>query len=444
MSAMPRPHMPRARVSKSHFFLILSRGEKARSLALRPSALYALMSLVPLLCLWYLGATLYLIFRDDMLGAMLKRQAEMQYAYEDRLAAMRSHLDRVSSRQLLDQGSFEGKMHDLLSRQAQLEARGGIVAALAAHAGVARDTTSSIGKQASDAAKGAARGVPAPPLLTGPQATSAPAHVSPALSSYAPLAPADDGAETHSDASDLLPVGQRLASLAGSLDRLEQTQVSAVSAIEVKARDTAQRLRSAIAETGLSLDDLKPPAGAALAQGGPFVPMRVDAVNGSPFEKAVAKLQFSLVNADKLQRLLPVMPLRRPLSAAAEVTSPFGARSDPFLGKAAMHAGQDFREEYGAPVRVTAAGTVVKAGVHGGYGNLVEVDHGNGLATRYGHLSAIEVEEGEAVVAGTVIGKLGSTGRSTGPHLHYETRIDGEAVDPQRFLKAGARLFGGG
>ena len=444
MPTIARSQFPRTRVSNSHFFLSLSRGERIRSVAFRPGALYALASLVPLLCLWYLGATLYLIFRDDMLASLLKRQAEMQYAYEDRLAAMRSHLDKVSSRQLLDQDSFEGKVHELLSRQAQLEARGNVVAALAAHAGVARDTTASIQKQAPNAARGAARGLPVPPLLTGPQAAGAPARVSPAMSSYAPLAPAGEAAETLSDASDMLPVGQRLLSLAGSLDTLERSQVQAVSAIEFKARDTAQRLRSAIADTGLSIDDLKPPSGAGQAQGGPFIPLRVDAINGSAFEKAVARLQSSLASADKAQRLLPYMPLRRPLPASAEVTSPFGARSDPFLGKAAMHAGQDFREDYGSPVRVTAAGTVVKAGIHGGYGNMVEIDHGNGLTTRYAHLSAIDVEEGDTVSAGAVVGKLGSTGRSTGPHLHYETRIDGEAVDPQRFLRAGAKLFGGG
>ena len=77
----------------------------------------------------------------------------------------------------------------------------------------------------------------------------------------------------------------------------------------------------------------------------------------------------------------------------------------------------------------------------GGYGNMVEIDHGNGLATRYGHMSEILVEEGQEVKAGAVLGRLGSTGRSTGPHLHYEVRVDGEPVDPERFLQAGAPLF---
>jgi murein DD-endopeptidase MepM/ murein hydrolase activator NlpD len=105
-----------------------------------------------------------------------------------------------------------------------------------------------------------------------------------------------------------------------------------------------------------------------------------------------------------------------------------------------MHTGIDLRDDYGAPVRATAAGRVVAAEWSGGYGNMVEVDHGNGLATRYGHLSAIAVRQGQPVEVGTVLGRIGSTGRATGPHLHYEVRIDDEAVDPSRFLRAGAKL----
>jgi murein DD-endopeptidase MepM/ murein hydrolase activator NlpD len=115
---------------------------------------------------------------------------------------------------------------------------------------------------------------------------------------------------------------------------------------------------------------------------------------------------------------------------------------DPFLRRPAMHTGLDMRGDVGDPVRVTASGQVTIAGREGGYGNMVEVNHGNGLATRYGHLSQIDVKVGQHVRIGEVVGRIGSTGRSTGPHLHYETRIDGEAVDPQKFLRAGVRLGG--
>jgi murein DD-endopeptidase MepM/ murein hydrolase activator NlpD len=126
-----------------------------------------------------------------------------------------------------------------------------------------------------------------------------------------------------------------------------------------------------------------------------------------------------------------------------ELSSGFGVRTDPFLGRPAMHTGLDFRASTGEPARATANGKVVKAGWHGGYGRMVEIDHGNGLTTRYGHLSAIRVKIGESVRIGQTIGDVGSTGRSTGPHLHYETRIDGDAVDPQRFLRAGVKLAAG-
>jgi murein DD-endopeptidase MepM/ murein hydrolase activator NlpD len=105
-----------------------------------------------------------------------------------------------------------------------------------------------------------------------------------------------------------------------------------------------------------------------------------------------------------------------------------------------MHTGLDMRGDTGDPVRVTANGTVTMAGNNGGYGKMIEVEHRNGLSTRYAHLSAIDVRVGQSVKIGQVIGKLGSTGRSTGPHLHYETRVDGEAVDPQKYLRAGIRL----
>jgi murein DD-endopeptidase MepM/ murein hydrolase activator NlpD len=236
-----------------------------------------------------------------------------------------------------------------------------------------------------------------------------------------------------------LPIPQRLSGIASSLDRLEVTQIRELSLIEQRARAAAQKVRQAIVDAGLPADRMAAPREATGGVGGPFVPLKVDP-NGSLFEREVARLQSALIAADKFRRLAPFVPLRAPLSASAEQTSGFGARVDPFLGRAAMHAGVDFRDEVGAPIRATAGGMVTAAGWNGGYGNMVEIDHGNGLTTRYAHMSAITVSEGQSVGAGAVVGKLGSTGRSTGPHLHYEVRLDGDAVDPARFLRAGAKL----
>ena len=115
-------------------------------------------------------------------------------------------------------------------------------------------------------------------------------------------------------------------------------------------------------------------------------------------------------------------------------TSNFGIRSDPFRGTAAMHAGVDIPGPVGTPIYATADGIVSHAGLQGGYGNLVELNHGKGIATRYGHLSKILVADHARVVRGQLIALMGSTGRSTGPHLHYEVRIDGHAVNPIPFL----------
>lgn len=122
-------------------------------------------------------------------------------------------------------------------------------------------------------------------------------------------------------------------------------------------------------------------------------------------------------------------------------TSNFGIRSDPFTGAARMHAGVDIPNPTGTPIYATADGTIIHAERLGGYGNMVEIDHGKGIATRYGHMSKLLVVPGAHVTRGQLIGLVGSTGRSTGPHLHYEVRIDGHAVNPVPFLTTGDYLL---
>jgi murein DD-endopeptidase MepM/ murein hydrolase activator NlpD len=147
-----------------------------------------------------------------------------------------------------------------------------------------------------------------------------------------------------------------------------------------------------------------------------------------------------VATAERLKGLLGFMPVRMPLSGDPELTSPFGYRADPFLGRPMLHPGVDLAEPYGTEIHAAAAGRVAHTGAAGGSGIMVEIDHGNGLSTRYAHMSEALVAEGEEVDKGAVLGRLGSTGRSTGPHLHYEVRVDGEPVDPERFLRAGAEL----
>jgi murein DD-endopeptidase MepM/ murein hydrolase activator NlpD len=138
---------------------------------------------------------------------------------------------------------------------------------------------------------------------------------------------------------------------------------------------------------------------------------------------------------EALERGLTSIPQVMPASLKM-ISSGFGYRHDPFTGSAAMHAGLDFRGPVGAPIYAAAKGKVTFAGVHSGYGNCIEISHGNGLMTRYAHMSAFRARVGQDVAAGDVIGAIGSTGRSTGPHLHFEVRINDRAVNPRPFLEA--------
>jgi murein DD-endopeptidase MepM/ murein hydrolase activator NlpD len=203
--------------------------------------------------------------------------------------------------------------------------------------------------------------------------------------------------------------------------------------MQERYEDKARKLRGVLADLGLRLED-RPPSG------GPFVPVRMPGESNG-FERTLTRINVARAEAEQLSRSLVTVPIRKPIAGEIDITSTFGARTDPFLRIPAMHTGIDFRGETGDPIFATAAGMVTAAGWSGGYGRMVEVDHGNGLATRYGHLSQITVGVGERVKVGQEVGRMGSTGRSTGPHLHYETRIDGEAVDPQKFLDAGSRLY---
>jgi murein DD-endopeptidase MepM/ murein hydrolase activator NlpD len=136
----------------------------------------------------------------------------------------------------------------------------------------------------------------------------------------------------------------------------------------------------------------------------------------------------------KLQSLM--VPSSRPLQVP--VGSGFGFRADPFTGRSALHTGLDFPADVGTPVAAAAGGVVVSTGSHPAYGQMVEIDHGRGLVTRYAHNSKIRVADGDLVKRGQVIAAVGSTGRSTGPHLHFEVLVDGVPQDPDKFLGRGA------
>lgn len=198
------------------------------------------------------------------------------------------------------------------------------------------------------------------------------------------------------------------------------------TAVERRADKAAAAIRS----FGLNPDSLS--RSAARAQGGPFVPWPGERKD---MPKELARLTSALSRMEFLESSLIAIPSGKPTAAPME-TSSYGYRRDPFNGRAAFHAGMDFPGRHGQPILAAAGGKVVYVGQRQGYGNVVEIQHGNGLMTRYAHLSGFSSRVGQAVARGDAIGRMGSTGRSTGTHLHFEVRLDGQPINPRRFLEA--------
>lgn len=234
------------------------------------------------------------------------------------------------------------------------------------------------------------------------------------------------GAETVKKVSVALPEAAGLA-------QIEARQLTFVEALTRLADRRAAAASTRFARLGLNPDAMLAAAGDRDAMGGPLIALAT-ARDGS-IDPLFRRLGMSLARMDALERGVQGLPQVLPASLEY-ISSGFGFRSDPFTGVGAFHPGLDFRGPLGAPIYAAARGTVSFVGQRSGYGNCVEITHGNGLITRYAHMSGFRTAIGKAVGPGEVIGVIGSTGRSTGPHLHFEVRINDRPVNPRPFLEA--------
>lgn len=380
-----------------------------RQVRLGPIAFWIAVGSLVIMAVWTVATATYFAFRDDVLTGLIARQAEMQYGYEDRITDLRQQIDRMSSRQLLNQEQYEQKLDQIIRRQSALENRANAIQSMPDS--IVTGSTRPTGRE---------------------QMRSVPNRPSPVSDRSSNLLP--DRANGRDG-----NLAATLARLQASLDRVEARQAASLSSIEESYEAKARRIRGVLADLGL--DTARMGSRDNSAMGGPLVPARLPPYAG-PFEQQVHRVGLARAQVDRLARTLASVPVRKPVVGDVDISSGFGMRIDPFIRAPAMHTGMDFRGDTGDPVRATADGNVTMAGTNGGYGKMVEIDHGLGLTTRYAHLSDINVKVGQRVRAGHIIGKVGSTGRSTGPHLHYETRVAGDAVDPRRFLRAGMRLGG--
>ena len=226
------------------------------------------------------------------------------------------------------------------------------------------------------------------------------------------------------EAAPLAKVEERQLAFAERLTRLADRRSVAAETAMRKLGLNPQRMLA-------SLDDRS-------AMGGPLIALFP--AKQESFDPRFRRLGLSLARMDALQRGLQGIPQVIP-AAGAQMSSGFGYRTDPFDGSPAFHAGLDFKAPIGAPIYAAARGQVAFVGQRGGYGNCVEIDHGNGLLTRYAHMSGFRTHVGHPVMAGQLIGVVGSTGRSTGPHLHFEVRLNGQPVNPRPFLEVAPNVL---
>ena len=415
-----------AKRRKEHV-LILASGNKVRHLTIKPWMTAAAISCVAAMTTGYFAATTYLVLRDDLLGASIARQARIQHDYEDRIAALRAQVDRVTSRQLLDQQVVEKKVEKLMERQTALTDLHGRLNDLVERAQDAGAIQPEIPvpapKPSTDDKHADASGSPFDALLGTDQKVAA---VDPMTTHSLGFLPTNESPANRAD--------RIFTNVTRSLKSIEQDQIAKIENLRLGADKKADEISRILARTGIMPKD---EAQENENMGGPYIP--VNQPSNDKFDLTLNQLDLSIQRLEQIRSQAMQYPFGNPIPGAFE-TSGFGYRKDPFLGTLALHPGIDFQGHTGDPARSTGAGTVVSAGPSNGYGNMVEIDHGNGISTRYGHLSAILVHIGQKVETGEEIGKVGSTGRSTGPHLHYEVRRNGVAIDPSGFLNAGLKL----
>jgi len=362
-----------------------ARDESAVRHGIRPGLFYGMFAAL----LVTNAATLVALFMGPEIGTIVNGQsAQVIAAYEDRVAQLRLEVDRLHSRNYAQTGDINLQLQEISQQQEVLTEQHQYVKALA-------EKASELGLD-----------VAALPASTSPIAASDPA-----------ASPADQVAATSANVQQMLTESR-----------------SAMASLSRSASQSADAILGELRTIGI-----QPDIPANDAAGGPLLPPVEGAQNDDLVDDANVVMS-ALLRFKAAREAIDAAPVHTPYDGTLRISSTFGNRRDPFTGRAAFHSGIDFPAPSGTSVLSAGAGKVSFVGQRSGYGNVVEVDHGNGLVTRYGHLSAFLVKEGQIVATGTPIAKVGSTGRSTGPHLHFEVRRDDNAVNPQQFLNVGKRL----
>lgn len=396
--------------------IVIANGANVRSFFLKPWIATSLTMFAIVFSVTYLAATSYLVFRDDLITFSDHRTDRMRHDYEDRIAYLRSQIDKMTSRSLVDQETLEAKLEIMLRRQDELSSRHEIITSVL---NLARNT-----------------GIKVPATLRQPRAKPVEASLGNGaflLRSGAASSSSNGAAMLPGDGkprANLIMPDIDLQSTYDSVDQMAQETSIALDAVRVVAQTRSREINKALKSVGLRV---KSEAGL----GGPFIPVTEE--EGTEFFERARLTRLALENFQSLSTAVNNFPIGAPIKNA-RLSSRYGRRLDPFLKRPALHSGLDYKAARGHPVRATGHGIVVSAGRHGGYGRMIEIAHGNGLTTRYAHLSRIRVNKGQRIKKGALIGNVGSTGRSTGPHLHYEVRSGERPSNPMPYIVAGRKI----
>ncbi|MEP2841536.1 M23 family metallopeptidase [Roseibium sp.] len=389
------------------------------------------------------GSASYFLLRPDAADTSNLSQTKMVVQYQDRIERLRAEIERLTSRQIVDRESVEIQVMDVLRRQHDLNQRHSIVADLVARAesvGIylnsgqpvptqkpfidSRDLAS-IEENDSSAIGGQSEIIKEPVKALGLRDSSS--------KGFDPLKVLQ-GASPETSDTDSKKNSKKQAALSAVKANISEMGTESTVAIDAITVATESRIDDILGITKSLVPGLHKALGKNPALGGPFLP--VDEVR---FSDRLSRANTALKTLKRVKFAALRLPVKRPVRNA-KISSGYGPRMDPFLRRLAMHTGIDFKASYGARVFATAPGTVIKAGWKGGYGKMIEIRHANGFVTRYAHLSKMRVHDGDHVVAGDVIGNVGSTGRSTGPHLHYEVRRHDKPSDPYAYMRAGEKM----
>lgn len=330
------------------------------------------------------------LLSPDIARLLSGQNEQVIEAYENRIAQLRVEVDRLHSRSYAQAGDINLQLQELAQQQEVLVEQHQLVRVLVDKAG-------ELGIEAA--------------------ALAAPVSGDTAL---APLA---------SGNPDIDATAAAVAQMMG------ETEFAMTSIAETAAERTAS-IVAELADLGIAVDL---PVGFD-GIGGPLMAPQ-DGADVSPMIDDANAVMAALVRYKAARDSIDGAPIHMPISGNFRQSSGFGNRTDPFTGGRAFHSGLDFAAPKGTTVLSAGEGVVSFVGTKSGYGNVVEITHANGLVTRYAHLSGFLSEEGQAVNTGTPIAKVGSTGRSTGPHLHFEVRKADSAINPKAFIEAGKRLL---